>query len=42
MAVAGWGDRGVELGIGQIAVFAQDCIKYLDLAQPDDQLHIIR
>ena len=42
VAVAGWGNRGVELGIGQIAVFAEDGLKYLDRAQPDDQWHIIR
>jgi hypothetical protein len=42
VAVTGWGERGVELGIGQIAVFTEDGLKYLDHAQPNDQWHIIR
>lgn len=42
VAVPGWGERGVELGIGQIAVFTEDGLRYLDRAQPDDQWHVIR
>ena len=31
--VKGWGDKGVELGIGQIAVFEEDGLRYLNRPQ---------
>ncbi len=42
VAVPGWGENGVEIGIGQIAVFTEEGLKYLDRAQPGDRWHIIR
>ena len=41
VAVPGWGDNGVELGIGQIAVVTEDGLRYLDRAQPGDTWHVI-
>ena len=42
VAVPGWGENGVELGIGQIAVYTEDGLKYLDRAQADDRWHVIK
>ena len=42
VAVPGWGERGVELGIGQIAVFTEEGLRYLDRPQAGDQWHVIR
>ncbi len=42
VAVPGWGDNGVELGIGQIAVFTEDGLRYLDRVQDGDGWHVIR
>jgi len=42
VAVPGWGERGVELGIGQIALFDGEKLRYLDRAQPGDQWHVVR
>jgi len=41
VVVPGWGDRGVELGIGQIVEFTRDGFRYLARAQPNDW-HVIR
>lgn len=41
VAVPGWGDNGVELGIGQIAVVTEEGLRYLDRAQPGDAWHVI-
>jgi hypothetical protein len=42
VAVPGWGENGVELGIGQIAVFTEKGLQYLDRPQADDRWHVIR
>lgn len=42
VAVSGWGDRGVELGIGQIALLDEDGLHYLDRAQAGAGWHVIR
>ncbi len=42
IAVPGWGEMGVELGLGQIALVTGDGLRYLDRAQPDDHWHVIR
>jgi len=42
VAVEGWGNDGVELGVGQIAVFTEEGLRYLDRAQPADLWHVIR
>ena len=42
VAVPGWGEGGVELGIGQIAVFTENGLRYLDRPQAGDQWHVIR
>jgi len=39
--VPGWGEQGIELGIGQISVFTDGVLQYLDRAQPDGW-HVIR
>jgi len=39
--VPGWGEQGIELGIGQITVFTDGELQYLDRAQPDGW-HVIR
>jgi hypothetical protein len=41
VAVPGWGEHGVELGIGQIAVFNETGLEYLDRPQATDW-HVIR
>ena len=41
VAVEGWGARGVELGIGQIAWFDGQELRYLDRSQ-ESQWHVIR
>jgi hypothetical protein len=42
VAVPGWGDNGVELGIGQIALVTEEGLQYLNRAQPGDAWHVIR
>ena len=42
VAVPGWGENGVELGIGQIAAFTEEGFQYLDRPQAGDGWHIIR
>ena len=42
VAVPGWGDNGVELGVGQIALVTADGLSYLSRAQPGDAWHVIR
>ncbi len=39
--VKGWGDKGVELGIGQIAVFEEEGLRYLNRPQHSNW-HIIK
>lgn len=41
VAVEGWGEQGVELGIGQIAVFTEDGFRYLDRPQKTEW-HVIK
>lgn len=41
IAVPGWGEHGLELGIGQIAVFEEDGLRYLDRPQKT-KWHIIK
>jgi len=41
VAVPGWGEHGVELGIGQIAVFTKDGLQYLDRPQ-ENWWHVIK
>ena len=41
IAVPGWGEHGVELGIGQIAVFTENGLVYLDRPQATEW-HVIR
>jgi hypothetical protein len=39
--VAGWGDAGVELGIGQMAVFTEAGLEYLNRVQ-NNTWHVIK
>jgi len=41
VAVPGWGENGIELGIGQIAVFSEDGLRYLDRPQ-ETKWHVIK
>ncbi len=41
VAVAGWGEHGVELGIGQIVVVRKDGLEYLERPQVRDW-HVVR
>jgi len=41
VAVPGWGEDGVELGIGQIAVFTENGLEYLDRPQATEW-HVIK
>lgn len=41
IAVPGWGEHGLKLGIGQIAVFEEDRLRYLDRPQ-NVNWHIVR
>jgi hypothetical protein len=41
VAVPGWGERGVELGIGQIVAFTREGLQYLARAQPSEW-HVVR
>lgn len=41
VAVSGWGQQGIELGIGQIAVFEEEGFRYLDRPQ-NVQWHVIK
>ena len=41
VAVPGWGGNGVELGIGQIAVFEEGGLRYLDRPQ-ETMWHVIK
>ena len=41
VAVPGWGERGVELGIGQITSYTRDGFRYLERAQPI-KFHVIK
>ncbi len=41
VAVSGWGEHGLELGIGQIAVFEEGGLRYLDRPQKT-KWHIIK
>ena len=41
VAVPGWGEHGVELGLGQIAVFTENGLEYLDRPQATEW-HVIK
>ncbi|WP_027078836.1 M24 family metallopeptidase [Maribacter antarcticus] len=41
IAVPGWGEHGLEIGIGQIAVFEEDGLRYLDRPQ-ETKWHVIK
>jgi hypothetical protein len=40
VAVPGWGERGLEIGIGQIAVFTENGLEYLD--RPMLEWHVVK
>lgn len=42
VAIPGWGEKGLELGLGQIALVDDEGLHYLDRAQPRDEWHVIR
>jgi hypothetical protein len=41
VAVSGWSERGVELGMGQIVVVRENGLEYLDRSQ-QSQWHVVR
>ena len=41
VAALGWGENGIELGIGQIAVFSEGGLRYLDRPQ-ETKWHVIK
>ena len=41
IAVPGWGDNGVEIGIGQIAIFEKNGLRYLNRPQYSNW-HVIK
>jgi len=41
VTVSGWGDKGVELGMGQIVVVDDDGLQYLNRSQ-QSEWHIVR
>ena len=40
VAVPGWGEHGIELGIGQIAAFTENGLEYLN--RPMLEWHVVK